>query len=39
MSLAHGFVLMAVIFFACWVVFTIVSELIVRRDRRGKGRP
>ncbi|HEX3590399.1 MAG TPA: hypothetical protein VHV74_12280 [Pseudonocardiaceae bacterium] len=36
MSLASGLVLMAVIFFATWVLFVVVSELIIRRDRHGR---
>lgn len=35
MSIAHGLLLMAAVFFAMWVVFAVVSELIIRRDRRA----
>lgn len=34
MSMANGLLLMAVLFFAMWVLFFLVSELIIRRDRR-----
>lgn len=37
MSLASGLILMAVIFVAVWVLFLVVSELIIRRgDRRER---
>jgi hypothetical protein len=40
MSLANGLLLMAAIFLATWVVFLVVSELIIRRGRRaGKDQP
>lgn len=35
MSLAHGLLLMAAVFLAVWVLFVVVSETIVRRDRRS----
>lgn len=39
MTLGHGLLLMALIFVAMWVLFVLVSELIIRRERRaGKDR-
>ncbi|HET6504268.1 MAG TPA: hypothetical protein VFG87_26255 [Amycolatopsis sp.] len=35
MNIAHGLLLMAVVFFAVWVLFAVVSETIIRRDRRS----
>jgi hypothetical protein len=37
MSLGSGLTLMAVVFLAMWVLFFVVSELIIRRgDRRTR---
>ena len=35
MTIAHGLLLMAAVFLAMWVLFAVVSETIIRRDRRS----
>ena len=35
MSIAHGLTLMAVVFLAVWLLFFVVSESIIRRERRS----
>lgn len=34
MSMAGGLLLMAALFLAMWVLFFVVSEAIIRRERR-----
>jgi hypothetical protein len=35
MSLGGGLLLMAIVFLLCWVAFTVVAEVIIRRERRN----